>query len=267
MAINVNLIRADQGLAPSILIGDMMFRLKDPYGNWGELFGPITVGEMTLDPGKPTQELIKSGLIETYTQVIGAVMTPGDPSITIKLSDAGVNVLNLALRGTITAVTEAGNTVTNGEVNVVQKGAWLQFPHRNIAASGFSGKSDTTDLVAGTDYLLDDMYLKYGMIYIPTTATNVDLAENQTWSYTYGAVSGSRIDAMQLADMRLQIDMPIQDRNTLNRGFLKVWEAAVSPSSGIDVASNKKIELTLTGIPMTPSGKVAPYYIEWITFA
>jgi hypothetical protein len=266
MAINVNAVRADQGYAPATFIGDLSFRLKDAAGNWGPLHGPIMAAEVSLDPGKANMALLKSALVETFAQIIGAVVTPGDPSITIKIEDSGLATLMLALRGTSTAITENSGTATDATATPTAKGAWLQLPHRNVSATDFAGKCDTTDLTVSTDYILDDMYLLYGKIYIPSTST-IDLSKDCTWTFTYGAVSGYHIDAQQIPDMRIQIEMPVYNRATQDRGMLTVWEAAVSPSSGLDVAANKNQTISFTGVPMTPSGKTGPFFIEMLKFA
>lgn len=260
--------RSAQNLAGMIFEGDTMIRVRQSDGTLGKPIGPISPLKLAINPGDAeikTRELHLRGMAGQRADPV--VMGAAEPTFALETDDAGKELILLALRATSTALAESGGSVVDGVVPVKFKDSWLQLPHRNIVAAGFSGKhANNSALVAEDDYGLQDLWLQHGMIFIPGAST-IAVDEACQWSYAYNAVSGATLLGNQIAQVTLQIELFGTNRVNQKPVKVTVFECTVNKATEIDFAANDYIKPNFSGVMTTPEGKSAPYQIEELTFA
>lgn len=260
--------RLAQNLDGMFFEGDVLIRAKDTSGNWGKRIGPISPVKLALNPGSSTTTSRKLRLRGQWGQVANTVASEAaEPSCSFETDDAGSELILLAMRATSEAVSETGNSVTDGVTAVEFLGSWLQLPHRNIAITGFSGKhANDSALTAGTDYVLQDIWTKYGLVWIPATS-GIAAAEACKWSYTYGDVAGTKITGNALSQVSLNIELFGVNRTDSSDVHLVIHESVVSEGADLDFAATDFFKPNFSGKMVTPAGQNGPYYIEPLTFA
>lgn len=260
--------RQAQNLDGMFFEGDVIVRSKDINGVWGKRIGPISPLKLAINPGSATTVSRKLRLRGQWGQIANSVASESaDPTVAFETDDAGKELLLLAMRATSVDLNEAGGTVTDGVTAVPFKGSWLQLPHRNVSATAFSGKhANDSALTAGTDYVLQDIWLEYGMIWIPETST-IAAAEACKWTYAHGTVTGPKISGNQFSQVSLNIELFGVNRTDSSRVHLVIEEGVVSEGSDLDFAATEFFKPNFSGVLVTPAGKSAPYYIEQLTLA
>ncbi|MGB2971454.1 MAG: hypothetical protein WBD29_03680 [Candidatus Competibacter sp.] len=261
--------RAAQQLKGAIYEGDILIRIKDANGNWGGRIGPITPAKLALNPGETTVITRTLKLRGMWGQRADPVTTEAaEPTVAFETDDANAELIRLALRGTFETVSEAAAAdVTDEVVAVPRKGDWLQLPHRNIAVAGFAGKHAAgAALVAGADYVLQDIWLQYGLVWIPP-ASSIAPGELCKWSYDAGAVAGTNLIGNTEAQTTLSLEMFGTNRVDRSSIHLTIHEIAVTSATETDFAGSEYFKPQFSGVMSTPNGKAGPYEIETLTFA
>ncbi len=260
--------RQAQNLDGMFFEGDVLIKTKDVNGAWGKTIGPISPIKLAINPGSSKTINTKLRLRRQWGQVKNTVASDAaEPSVKFETDDAGKELILLALRATSTPIDEASGTITDGVTAVPFLGSWIELPHRNIAVTGFSGKhANDSALTAGTDYVLQDIWLEYGRVWIPETST-ITAAEACKWSYTHGAVSGTRITGNQLSQVTLFLEMFGVNRVDSSKVHVVVPEIVVSEGADLDFAATDFFKPNFSGTLVTPSGWDGPYYIEPLTLA
>lgn len=264
--------RVAQSINGLFVEGDILVQIQDASGNYGKVIGPISPVKMTINSGDSTTKERKLRLRGLSGQVANSVpLESGTPTFAFETDDAGHNLILPALRASSETVNESGSSVTDGVTTVPFLGSWLELPHRNIAVTGFAGKkANDTPLVSGTDYVLQDIWLQYGRVWIPETSAIV-ADEGCKWTYTYGDVGGSRVLGNQLSQVRMIIEM--FGVNTAAKPgdpkdiYLKIKEGTISKGSELDFAATDYFKPNFGGTMATPSGETSPYIVEFLTFA
>lgn len=262
------LARAAQNLVGVVFEGDVMMWPKQADGLWGNAIGPVSPIKLAISPGDAkitTRPLRLRGMFGQRADPFTS--EAAESTLVMETDDASKEVILLALRGTSSLISEAGGTVTNGVTAVKEKGTWLQLPNRNIVAAGFAGKhANDTALTAGTDYVLENIWLQHGLIWIPSVST---IAANEAckWSYTYKAVTGTSIQGSQIAQVTMKIEMFGVNRIDSRPVHVLIHETTVNKATEIDFAANGYIKPNFSGVMTTPVGKSSPYEIEYLTFA
>lgn len=260
--------RLAQNLDGAFYEGDVLIQAKDINGVWGKKIGPISPLKLAINPGSATTISRKLRLRQQWGQVANSVASESaDPTVAFETDDAGKELILLAMRATSAAVNEASGTATDEVVAVPFLGSWLQLPDRNINASGFAGKhANNSALTANTDYVLQDIWLEHGLIWIPETST-ITAAEACKWSYTHDAVTGSKISGNQLSQISLRIELFGVNRTDSSKVHLVIEEAVVTEGADMDFAATDFFKPNFGGTLVTPPGKSAPYYFEPLTLA
>jgi len=260
--------RAAHHLTGMFFEGDVLIRARDINGAWGKRIGPVSPVKLAINPGSASTISRKLRLRGQWGQVADTVANESaEPTLQFETDDAGQELILLAMRATSEAISEAGGTATDEVTAVPAKGTWLQLPDRNIAVTGFAGKhANDSALTEGTDYVLQDIWLQYGLIFIPETST-ISVAEACKWTYTHGAVSGSRITGNRMAQVNLNIELFGVNRTDNSKVHLVVHESVVSEGADLDFAATDFFKPNFSGTLITPSGQAGPYYIEPLTLA
>lgn len=216
---------------------------------------------------KPNSELVEQtskdkGKYGTITASV-AIPKPADFSVTI--TDVSGSQLAMALQGSAAALSQSSGTTT-AAVFTAKLGKYLELGKINIAASGFSvtNSAATTTYVLNTDYTVN---YAAGLVYIVPGGA---ITEGQSIkiTYNYNAVSGTKVFAATQAQVRGRM---ILDGNNLvdgRPGIMTVWDALLTADGEVDFMSDKPIELSMKGRMQVPTGKTAPFEIEYgLTFS
>lgn len=260
------LARAAHNLVGMFFEGDVIVRARDSSGTWGKRIGPISPIQLAINPGSVSTIERRLRLRGQWGQVADSVANEAAaPTVAFQTDDAGSELLLLAMRATETPISVAQGTRTNQVTAVPHKGSWLQLPDRNISVTGFSGRNASAEaLVANIDYVLQDIWLEHGLVWIPETSSIV-VDEACDWTYTYGAVAGRKIVGNVLAQVNLNIELFGVNRTDSSKIHLVIHEAVVSEGADLDFAATDFFKPNFSGTLITPAGQAGPYFIEPLT--
>ncbi len=227
--------------------------------------GPINCTKFSLSPGKADSLDRISYMRDTFGQALDSVVFPGVSSLSIETDDAGAEILNYALLGTLSDIADSQGSVTSGspESVVARLGKWIKLANRNVASVVV--KSDDTTPVTyqlTTDYTLD---ATAGMIFIPTTTPTIGDGDTLRVSYNYGARSGKQIIAATQNEIRAKIRLDGKNLATQKKVEIIVHEAVLIPSGELDIAGKKFVSFSLSGSLVTPTGQSGPFTYREIT--
>ncbi len=261
--------RAEQKLRGAIYEGDILIRIKDSSGNWSGNIGPISPAKLAINPGETTVTTRTLKLRGMWGQRADPVTTEAaEPKVAFQTDDTNAELIRLALRGTLEPVTQVAAAVAAEVVAVPRVGDWLKLPHKNIAMAGFSATHAGAGaaLIEGVDYELQDIWLQYGLVWIPAGSA-IAADEACEWTYAAGAVSGTNLIGNTEAQTTLAIEMFGTNRVDGDSIHLSIHEVAVTSATEADFAGSDYFKPQFSGVMSTPLGKPGPYEIEILTFA
>lgn len=260
--------RLAQAIRGAIYEGDVLIRLKSAAGAWGTRIGPLSPIKLAINPGDTTIKTRILKLRGMWGQRADPVTTEAaEATVAFETDDATQGLIEASLRAVRVAVAAAGGTATDEVSEAEGPGTWLQLAHQNIKAAGFSGKhANDSALAAGTDYALQDIWLQYGLIWIPATSS-IAAGEDCKWTYTHGAVSGSNLIGNKVAQVTMGIELFGSNRVDGSQIHLIVHEAAINKATETDFAGSDYFKPNFSGVMSTPPGKEGPYEIASLTFA
>jgi len=268
MSATFPLARANQGLDGFLAEGNILMQVKDVAGVYGPLEGPINGTTLSFNPGEgETKERI-SKMIGTSGQALNSIITAGTPSITFGFNDLGARQFALASRGAISAINEAGGSVSAASFTVpaAAKGGWIELPNRNIAVAGFSitgaGGTPTYTFSANADQDYGPINYEQGHVYIPKASTIANGATIEV-TYTYLAVTGELIKGNQIDQTVMRLIFEGKNKANFQKMRIIFHEATVQPTQDIDVLGDDFAGAAFSGNLTTPVGKDAPYEVEW----
>ncbi len=243
-----------------LLAGDVYIdRLTDTGVSTG-LIGPINVTKLALNsPSEKVQRPSKRK--DTYGQTLDSVTLPQPTTISLAFDDQPAELLALAMLGDTEAINQSGGTVTLSDITLPADNKWLKLPHGNLAADGLElFESDGTTPIATPAFEIN-----YALGMIRTTPGGAKESETQSAAkitYTYNAISGTRINA----GTRSKIDMKIYlDGKNLATGKpckLEVPKSSVAPTEAVDLFASEFVSTTLEGDVILRDGEKAPYYFD-----
>lgn len=195
----------------------------------------------------------------TYGQVLDSVAIKQPAEISVTLDDLDYKNLALAFLGTTSSVTVTGATVTAEEHTAPSPGASIQTAFGKISAVSVSGPSGSPAYVDGTDFRVMDAELGLIEIIEGGTITKDDELEVD---YTYDGLTANRVTGGTSASIKVALMM--NGRNLADDSVSKVnvWEAVLTPESGVDFLSEEFASLELTGTLNTPAGQPSSYVVE-----
>lgn len=230
------------------------------------MVGPINCTKFSLSPGKADSLDRISYMRDTFGQALDSIIFPGVSSLSIETDDAGAEILNYALLGTLSDIADAQGTVTAGspESVVVRLGRWVKLANRNVADVVVTTNAVTpVTLVTPGDYTID---ATAGMIYVPMSTThNVVDGSTVLVSYVYGARSGKQIIAATQNEIRARVRLDGKNLATQKKVEITVHEAVLVPSGELDIAGKKFVSFSLSGSLVTPTGQDGPFTYREIT--
>ena len=221
------------------------------------MVGPINATKFAVSPGKADSLDRISYMRDTFGQALDSVIFPGVSSLSIETDDAGAEVLQYALLGSLTDLSEASGSVLVGapETITARLGKWVKLAHRNVGSVVIKDADDTPTYTAGTDYLLD---ATAGMVKFLSTGLVTD-GQGVKASYTYGLLSGKQIIAATETEIRAMVRL--DGTNLANQKKVEIicHEAVLVPSGELDLMGKKFVSFSLSGTLVTPTGQTGPF--------
>ena len=228
------------------------------------MVGPINATKFAISPGTAEKIDRISYQRDTFGQALDSVVFPGVASLSIDSDDAGAEVLQYALLGTLSDVSDAQGTVSTGSPeNVTARlGYKVKLAHRKVASVVVKDVTNATTYSATTDYNLVDA--SAGLLYILPTGTIADGATLHV-SYNYGAISGKQIIAATKTEVRCYVRLDGKNLSNQKKVVIDVPEAVLTPSGELDVAGKKFVTFSLSGSLVTQSGQSGPFIYKEVT--
>lgn len=224
--------------------------------------GPINATKFSLSTGKAESLDRISYMRDTFGQALDSVVFPGVASLSIDTDDAAAEILQYALLGTLTDVSDVQGTVSNEDATAVL-GRWIKLAKRNVASvvvkDDATPTPETFDLTS--DYLLD---ATAGMIYCVAGGDMVD-GEGLKITYNYGARSGKQIIAATKTEVRAYVRLDGKNLANQKKVEILIPEAVLVPSGELDVAGKKFVSFSLSGSLVTRSGESGPFTYRELT--
>ena len=224
--------------------------------------GPINATKFAISPGKAESLDRISYMRDTFGQALDSVIFPGVSSLAIDTDDAGAEVLQYALLGTLSGISDSQGEVST-EAAVARLGKWVKLAKRNVSDVTVTDDDPNTpeSFTNPGDYLLD---ATAGMIFCNTTGDMVD-GEGLVLAYKYGARSGSEIVAATQTEVRAYVRMDGKNLANQKKVEIIIPEAVLTPSGELDVAGKKFVSFSLSGSLVTRTGETGPFYYRELT--
>lgn len=245
--------------------GDLYIQRQDPVSlAWGPLHGPFDAEKFEYKPNTEKLEKTSKGK-NTYGQVRATVFKPSAPEFSVTLGQANRENLPLALMGTAADINRAGGTLTAEEVTVTNVGGWIELPWANIKEAGLTVTNAAGDntYVRDTDYLIN---LAMGWIKF-LSGSGVSVNDVVKISGTYGAITGTKIDASTVNQLRARFIL--DGKNLVDGSPVKAIakQVAMSSEAAFDLLGDNFAEIPLTGSIETPVGHTTGFEVELQTLA
>lgn len=224
----------------------------DPQGNQ-----PIEVNAKTFSYEAGDEiNVVSKRLGARYNQPIYSDTLPGTTSISLALLEIPPAIMARILFGQAADASVVAGSVTESEVTIDRVDAPTQLENRFILASPAPVvKKSSTTLQPGDDYNLD---LRRGQLSV-VAGGSIEAGDELTISYSYPALTASRILGGATPVESFYITGDLQDRISGEYGELEVFEARLSPDGEIDWLASEPISPTLAGPTIVPDGAPAPY--------
>lgn len=226
--------------------------------------GPINCTKFSLSPGKADSLDRISYMRDSFGQALDSVVFPGVSSLAIETDDAAAEILQYALLGDLSTISDSQGTIAGGDPDTVyaKMGKWVKLANRNVASVVVKSVETTPQTFsATTDYTLDAIA---GMIFIKTTGQITD-GEDLDVTYNYGARSGKQIIAAMQTEVRAFVRMDGKNLANQQKVEIIVPEAVLTPSGELDIAGKKFVSFSLSGSLVTPEGYTGPFTYREIT--
>lgn len=227
------------------------------------LIGPVEVDKLEIKPDADKQT-IPSKKAERYGQSRKTYFLGKPTTMTIATNEIPPVMLAAAFMGNSVTINQGSGSKTDLAVTLPAYPAWAELPNTNIASTGLTVTGPAAAVLAvGTD-----VEVNYALGLIRATKTGaVKAGAACTLSYTYNAVTGSRIQGSvkPAIDTKVLLD----GTNLIDGSPIKliVPLATLSPKNAVDFMSEKAIVITLEGEAVVQDGETAPYYIDQLTAA
>ncbi len=218
--------------------------------------GPINATKFAISPGKATSIDRTSYLRDSFGSALDSVVIPGVSTLSIETDDAAAELLQYALLGTLTNISDAAGTVSAGspELVVAHSNKWSKLVHRNVSSVVVKDSSSTT-AVNGTDYVLDTVA---GMIKPLSTSSVITDGETMSISYSYGLMTARQIIASTQTEVRARVRL--DGKNLANQKKVEIvcYQAVLVPSGELDVMGSKFISFGLSGTLISDAAAGGP---------
>jgi hypothetical protein len=193
-----------------------------------------------------------------YGSALNTVYIKKPAEINITLDDLDKDNLALVFLGTASAVSVSGSTVTD-EVVTGYKDHMFQTAKRKISSVVLTNSAGTTTYVLNTDYEIADADL--GLIKVLAAGAITD-GQSLKIDYTYGGMTSDKVAGGTNANIIMKVLFDGVNQADQTKAVVNVWEAVLSPQSGVDFLADDFTSIELSGRANVPSGGAEAYTVE-----
>jgi hypothetical protein len=193
-----------------------------------------------------------------YGSALNTVYVKKPAEVNITLDDLDKDTLALVFLGETSEVSVSGSTVTD-EVVTAYKDHIFVTAKRNISSVVITDSAGTTTYDVTDDYIIVDA--DAGLIKIVETG---DITDGQSLKvdYTYGAVTSDKVSGGTDSNIIMKVMLVGVNQADQTNVIANVFEAVLSPTSGVDFLSDDFTVLELAGIANVPTGGTSAYEVE-----
>ena len=216
-----------------------------------------------FEPGRKAGNAtpIRSKGRTTYNQTIFQDVAPGEASLSVTCVQLPPSLLGIAFAATPTAVNVTAGTFTATAVAVGKLGTAYRIGHQNLKATPVpvvKSADGMTTYAVGTDYTIDS---RLGTI-TPLASGTMTANSSISVAGSYDIFKGTQFDGETVQTANLQVLFDGKNLVTGEDILVEYYDWQVqAPDKIIDFLSDAPITLILTGTPLTPPGKNAPYTV------
>jgi hypothetical protein len=192
-----------------------------------------------------------------YGSALNTVFIKKPAEVNITLDDLDKDNLALVFLGDSSVVTVAGSTVAD-EVVTAYQGKIFKTAHRKISAVTLTNSAGSTTYVLDTDYQIVDANL--GLIKI--IGSTITDGQSLKIDYTYGGMTSNKVAGGTNSNVIVKILFDGVNQADQSKAVVNVFEAVLSPTSGVDFLSDDFTSIELAGAANVPTGGTAAYEVE-----
>lgn len=200
----------------------------------------------------------KSKQVATYGQVLDSVSIKQPAEIAVSLDDLDKDNLALIFLGDVSDAAVTGASVT-AEVHAATLGKSVMTAFRKITAVVVNAPGGTPTYVLDTDYEIENAEM--GLIKIIDGGA-ISAGELLEINYTYGTIAGNKVTGGTNSSIKVALMMDGENFADQSKVLVNVWEAVLTPQTGVDFLSDDFTTLELNGTLNTPTAKTSPYEVE-----
>ena len=195
---------------------------------------------------------------DSYGQVLDSVAIKQPAEISVSLDDLDKDNLALVFLGDVLDAAVVGASVT-GEAQTAHIGRALKTDFRSISVVVVKDVTDVTTYVLGTDYTIDNAEL--GLI-SPIDGGAITEGDVLHIDYTYATIAGDKVQGGTNSSVKVALMLDGENFADQSKVLVNVWEAVLSPQTGVDFLSEDFTTLELNGSLNTPTGFASGYEVE-----
>ena len=193
-----------------------------------------------------------------YGSALNTVFIKKPAEINITLNDLDKDALALVFLGDSSVVTVAGATVTD-EVVTGYKGLIFKTANRKISSVVLTDTTAVTTYVLNTDYAIENAEL--GLIKILAAGAITD-GQSLKIDYTYGGMTSNKVAGGTNSNVIVKVLLDGVNQADQSKAVVNVFEAVLSPTSGVDFLADDFATIELAGVANVPTGGTAAYEVE-----
>mgnify|MGYP000952133558 CR=1 FL=1 len=227
-------------------------------GNFLGYLPPLECSSFVPSRSEPTVLEVKSAKRAMKGQVVYSKSTPGAPSLEMAFSEMDSTLFGLAFAASPAALTVSSGSFTDEVVTLHALDTWYAASKRNLSSVVVKNNAGDVTHVLGTDYEVDT---RLGLVRALTGgAITAGLAVKV--SASYAAFSGEKFDGELVSQRSFRILFDGRNEVSGKDILVEYHEVPIqAPQEIFDFLSVELLSLTLTGTPITPTGKTSPYTI------
>ena len=193
-----------------------------------------------------------------YGSALNTVYVKQPAEVNITLDDLDKENLALTFLGSSSSVSVTGSSVV-AEAQAAYKDRIISTDFRNISAVVVKDVTDTTTYVLDTDYEI--VSATTGLIKVLTAGAIID-GDVLHIDYTYGGMTSEKV--LGGTDSNIIVKVLFDGLNQANQAdaVVEVYEAVLSPTTGVDFLSDDFTSIELAGIANVPTGGNEAYTVE-----
>jgi len=193
-----------------------------------------------------------------YGSALNTVFVKKPAEVNITLDDLDRDNLALVFLGDASAVSVTGSTVSD-EVVTGYKDRIFKTAKRKISNVVLTNSDGETTYELNTDYEIVDANL--GLIKVLTAGAITD-GQSLKIDYTYGGMTSNKVAGGTNSNVIVKILFDGVNQADQSKAVVNVFEAVLSPTTGVDFLSDEFTSIELAGIANVPSGGTAAYEVE-----